>query len=288
MRFGISSHVFHDRRLAPADLEAVAAHGFTDVELFATPTHFDYRNAARVRECGGWFDDLGLAVGSVHGPICDGFDGGEWGRAWSNASGDRHHRQRAVDETLAAIDAAHTLGCSTIVLHLGLPRSQPVPPGDNDAGVLRQSLHALLEPAAAAGIRLALEVIPNDLSTPNALADLLDGEDAIDAGICLDLGHAHLMGGIAEAAETLAGAIVTTHVHDNNGRDDEHLVPFSGTIDWPSALTVLWKVGYGERLVFEVAGDGDAADVLTRTVGARTRLQAILDELAEPMVFEAP
>jgi sugar phosphate isomerase/epimerase len=289
MRFGISSHLFHARRLAPADLETLVRQGFTDIEIFATPTHFDYRDPSRVRELRGWLDDLGLKAGSMHGPICDGFRGGVWGQPWSNASGDRTHRQQAVDETLAAIEAAERLGCETIVLHLGLPRPQPLPPGDNDARSLRRSLDALAEPAAASGVRLAFEVIPNDLSTPEALADLVTGEDAFgEAGVCLDVGHAHLMGGVAEAAETLSGAIVTTHVHDNDGRDDQHLVPFGGSIDWPAALTALWKVGYANRLVFEVADTGDPADVLARTVGARARLQAILNELAEPMMFEEP
>ena len=46
------------------------------------------------------------------------------------------------------------------------------------------------------------------------------------------------------------------------------------------------KVGYSGPLVFEVADHGDSAKVLTRTVGARRRLQAILDDLATPMDFE--
>jgi sugar phosphate isomerase/epimerase len=63
-------------------------------------------------------------------------------------------------------------------------------------------------------------------------------------------------------------------------------VPPAGTIDWPAALTALWKVGYGGPLVFEVADHGDAAGVLSRLVGARQRLQAILSDLAQPFDFD--
>ena len=38
--------------------------------------------------------------------------------------------------------------------------------------------------------------------------------------------------------------LIATHVHDNRGRTDDHLVPFEGTIDWPAALTAVQKVGY--------------------------------------------
>jgi sugar phosphate isomerase/epimerase len=287
MRFGLSTHLFHGERLTAGHVETIAASGFDLVEVFATRTHFDYRDPRRAAELRGWLDAAGVAAGSMHAPICASFTGGVWGRAFSNASSRAADRQEAIDETRAALDAARVLGCHAIVLHLGLPQGQPVPPGDNDPGALRRSLEALAEPAAAAGVRLALEVIPNALSTPEAILDVLDRIELGDAGICLDVGHAHLLGpnGAPEAAETLSGHIITTHVHGNDGRHDDHLVPFEGTIDWPATLMAMWKVGYAGPLVFEVADRGDAAGVLARTVRARTRLQAILEDLARPMEF---
>jgi hypothetical protein len=48
----------------------------------------------------------------------------------------------------------------------------------------------------------------------------------------------------------------------------------------------MWKIGYEGNFVFEVADHGDSASILERTVGARTRLQAILKGLAEPIQFD--
>jgi sugar phosphate isomerase/epimerase len=286
LRFGLSTHLFHNERLERAHLDAIAAAGFAEVEIFATRSHVDYHDRRRILELSSWFRETGLTATSMHAPICDSFSGGAWGRAYSNASTRAAARQEALDETLAALEAARHLGCRTLVLHLGLPRGQTIPPDDNDATSARRSLETLAGAAAVAGVRLAIELIPNALSTADALDDLLGGDLELgDAGVCLDLGHAHLLGGVPEAAETLSGHILTTHVHDNNGRDDAHLVPFAGTIDWPAALTALGKVGYAGPLIFEVAGQGGAAAVLTRTVGARTRLQAILDDLAQPLDF---
>jgi sugar phosphate isomerase/epimerase len=286
VRFGLSTHLFHGERLTRDHLQTIAAHGFDLVEVFATRTHVDYRDARRVDELRAWLDELGLTAGSMHAPICDGFAGGVWGRAFSNASTIAASREEAVAETSAALGAARRLGCSMVVLHLGLPRGQKIPAGDNDARAMRRSLESIVDAAGAAGVRLALEVIPNDLSTPDALRDLFSGDlDLGPTGICLDFGHAHILGGAAEAAETLSGHVITTHVHDNDGREDVHLAPFDGSIDWPLVLMTMWKVGYQGPLVFEVADHGDARRVLERTVGARSRLQAILDDLAQPFAF---
>lgn len=288
MRFALSTHLFHNERLEAAHLEAIAAQGFTSVEVFATRSHFDYHDRGRVHEVRGWLERHGLTAGSLHGPICESFRDGVWGRSYSNASIDSARRQEAVDEARAALEAARILGCAYVVVHLGLPAGQAGAAGDNDRRAAQKSLEDLVAAAGDLGVRLAVEVIPNDLSTPAALDHLLDADDGPDlstTGICLDLGHAHMMGGVVDAAETLAGAVIATHVHDNNGREDRHLVPGQGSIDWPMALTALWKIDYRGPLVFEVADHGDTGGVLQRVVGARARLQAILDDLAAPMPF---
>lgn len=288
MRFALSTHLFHGERLSRPHLEMIRRAGFTDIEVFATGTHVNYADEQEVSGLASLVAGLGMTVGSMHAPICDSFVGGQWGRAFSNASGSAAQRQEAVDETVRALNACRALGCGILVLHLGVPRGQTIPPGDNDRRAVQRSLEHIAEAAGSRNVRLALEVIPNDLSSPDDLVEWLDGDLELgQAGICLDFGHAHLMGGAPEAVEALAGHVITTHVHDNRGQKDDHRVPFAGTIDWTATLTAMWKIGYSERLVFEVADAGDAAAVLERTVGARTRLQAILDELAVPFTFEA-
>ncbi len=287
MAFAISTHLFHGERLTRAHFETLAAHGFDEVEVFATRSHFDYADPRAVDLVRAWLDELGLRAVSLHGPICASFSAGLWGPAFSNASGDATARRRAVEETRAALAAARALDARRLVLHLGLPQGQPIAPGDNDAGAARRSLEELALAAATAGVQLALEVIPNPLSSPLAILEWIeDGLDQGDVGVCLDTGHAHLLGGAPDAIEVLSGHIVTTHLHDNRGTHDDHLVPLAGTLDWTTTLAALWKVGYTGPLVFEVADHGDAAAVLARTVSARDRLQAILDDLLAPFEFE--
>ncbi len=65
-QFGISTHLFHEHRLSRDHLVHIAAHGFEAVELFATRSHFDYRNEQAVTELAEWLSDTRLdpALGS--------------------------------------------------------------------------------------------------------------------------------------------------------------------------------------------------------------------------------
>ena len=44
---------------------------------------------------------------------------------------------------------------------------------------------------------------------------------------------------MAEALESVRGMVATTHVHDNRGERDDHLLPYEGTIDWSATLAAL-------------------------------------------------
>jgi len=54
MRFGISTHLYHDATLSREHLATIAAHEFEAIELFATRTHVDYHDAHAVAQLGGW------------------------------------------------------------------------------------------------------------------------------------------------------------------------------------------------------------------------------------------
>src|SRR5437016_736555 len=159
MHFALSTHLFHGERLTRAHVEQIADAGFTDVELFATRTHFDYHDDRAIAEVGAWLRERQVTAGSMHAPICASFVGGAWGPAFSNASSNATARQSAIDETARAMTAAQALQCPLMVVHLGLPRGQPIPSGDNDPRALHRSLEQLAPMAAATGVQLALEVI---------------------------------------------------------------------------------------------------------------------------------
>jgi sugar phosphate isomerase/epimerase len=265
--------LFHGARLDRDHLVEIAAHDFDTVEVFATKTHFNYHDPAAAAQLAEWLDDTRLTLNSLHAPICASLVGGVWGDVFSTAVGDEARRRKAMDEARAALALAATVPYKYLVVHLGVPTLGDVPTvGDNNRQAARRSVEELHEAASAAGVRLALEVIPNPLSNAEALVHLIEEDlELADVGICLDAGHAFIMGDVVDTIETCSGHLVTTHLHDNGGKTDDHLVPFDGGIDWPSALLAMQKIGYDGAWIFEVADTGSAKDVLKRTARARDR-----------------
>jgi sugar phosphate isomerase/epimerase len=150
--------------------------------------------------------------------------------------------------------------------------------GDNSRDAARRSIEAIHDEARRVGVRLALEVIPNALSTPESLVALIEEDlDDLDVGICVDVGHAHIMGDLGDAIEHCSGHILTTHLHDNRGKSDDHLAPGQGTIDWPATLMGFQKVGYDGVWMFEVANTSDPRTVLEKVEKARKRFESLLD-----------
>jgi sugar phosphate isomerase/epimerase len=84
------------------------------------------------------------------------------------------------------------------------------------------------------------------------------------------------MGDLEDAMELVSGGLTTTHVHDNRGKHDDHLLPFDGKIDWPTALMSLEKVGYEGLIMFELANTSTPRQILERTVEVRRRFEEIV------------
>lgn len=279
MRFAVSTLLYLRQRLAREHLLELAEFGFREVELFAALGHFDYHDARAIDDLAGWLADAGLRLHSVHAPIADRVANGQWGQPLSTAAADEAARTRAVREAQAAAAIAARIPFGFLVLHAGLPDAMLPAGEDNGVAAARRSIEEIGAAAAPAGVKLAVEVIPNRISEADRLVGML--EDEVDlpppgAGICLDLGHAFLMGDVADTIETVSGHLITTHVHDNRGKADEHFVPFDGRIDWATALMSLRKVGYEGALVLELADTDSPRAALERARDARKRFEEIL------------
>jgi sugar phosphate isomerase/epimerase len=273
----MSTHLYHGLRLNRAHLLEIASYGFEAVELFATRSHFDYHNAAAVANLQEWLADAGLELHGVHAPITESFLGGHWGPAMTVASVEPDRRAVAVGESEQALYIARRIPLKVLVVHLGFPRTQSASPNDNSRDAARRSIEQLQQAASPLGVRVAVEIIPNELSRAGSLVHFVEEDlEAPEVGICLDFGHAHLDGDVLDAIETVSGHLITTHVHDNRGRSDDHLVPFEGTIDWPAAMTAVQKVGYDQTLLFEIAAHGSPKDTLVKAQKARHKLERLL------------
>jgi sugar phosphate isomerase/epimerase len=274
--FGISTHLYVADRLDREHLVEIAAHGFDAVEVFAVKSHFDYRDRRAAIALAEWLDDTRLKLHSMHAPIARDYVRGAWQENLSLAAHDEARRKAAVEEALATLEVAAAVPYATLVLHGGVPEPYGSA-ADNHLASMVKSLEELAPAAARHGVRLAVEVIPNAISTAAALVQLVESEVANRVlGICMDVGHARLMGDVVEAIETCSGHLITTHLHDNRGRSDDHLVPGKGVIDWDAAMLAFQKIGYDGAWMFELMATPERKAMLEQAVKARERFEALL------------
>jgi sugar phosphate isomerase/epimerase len=250
----VSTHIHIRERLNPGILERMAAGGVAGIELFAMRGHFDYDNPQQLREIAGWFDSReGVACQSMHAPL---FASGEWGR-WDSpplniAGRERKERIEAMDEIKRAIAVAEVLPFRFLVVHIGMQGEAFDEHKFEGAMTSIEHLRAFAKPL---GVRLLVENIPNELTAPEKLVELIRTLHYDDIGVCLDIGHAHLEPGVEAAIETLKPLIRSVHVHDNPGMKDEHLWPGEGTIDFRRTMEMLRTAPQVPALVLEIEGD---------------------------------
>jgi sugar phosphate isomerase/epimerase len=160
-----------------------------------------------------------------------------------------------------------------------------------------RSLRRALRRCATLGVRIAVEnlapVYPGVeyvCHDPGAVADLVRRLDSEYAGVCLDVGHAHIAAQLAgcEILELVAPAlehVLVFHVHDNLGararapcrggieplRLDLHLPPGAGTVPWREIAPAVLAHAAPVQLEVHPAGRPEPGTlaILTREVFRR-------------------
>jgi len=249
MRRILSTYRYVHQPLSREMLQAIAQAGIHGVEIFCASSHFTYRSPEALRELGGALGEFGLTLHSLHSPTeRNSSPGRDSGIPISISETERVRRVDAVDEVKRAIDVAETVPFRYLVQHLGTGR-QEADPRRYDAAF--SSLEHLSLFAKQRGVTIAVENTPNELGSPASLVQFVK-ETRLDLRFCFDIGHAHLDAGVAESFELMRSRVATTHIHDNHGEKDEHLLPYAGTIDWDTALGAFAKAPEPLPLVLEL------------------------------------
>ncbi len=233
----LSTYLFINRKLTPELIGGAAETGATAIELFCSRGHFDYRSGDDARALGSWLTGKNMTLHSIHSPTTRDFQlSRESGIPLSISDPERLRRQEAVDEIKRALDMVEHVPFRYCIQHVA--RSRDIPDGRKwDAAF--SSLEHLSLFARQRGVTLAIENTPGEMATPANLKNFLEQTRLTSVKLCFDAGHAHLEGGVLPALETVRDLIVTTHIHDNHGERDEHLLPYEGTIDWAATVPAL-------------------------------------------------
>lgn len=233
----LSTHLFVRHRLTTVWLERVWDAGFPSVEIFCARQHIDYRDRAQINELGHWFKDSPLKMHSLHSPM---YSDDVWGRSGPQAVIDitepsKARRMNMVDEIKRALEIAEVVPFRYLIQHVGVS-GEEMDERRLDSGF--SSLDEIRVFAAQRGVEVLLENIPNAFSSAARLNDFL-AQTHLNLNYCFDVGHAHLSNGISAEFELMKTRIRSTHLHDNDGKEDQHLFPKRGSIDWTAAIRLL-------------------------------------------------
>ena len=290
-RFGVSTHLYHDQRLDRDHLVEIAAHGFDCIELFATRTHFDYHDSVAGRAAGRvarrHAADAATRCTRRSAPASS---TAQWGETFSNAIADDERRRKALAEAEAALAIAQTIPyrASRRASRRARTSLKPAAVGQQPRRRAAQRRRAARDGRAgrrATGARShsqrAVDARKRSSRSSRTTSRARRSASAWTSATRF------LMGDLGDAIEACSGHLVTTHLHDNRGKTDDHLTPGEGTIDWPATLMSLQKIGYDGTWMFEVANtstpESRAREDATRR--AATVRDAARSELREP---EAP
>ena len=272
---GISTGCFWQTSIFDC-LEEIRNSGFGRIEICSWPAHLDYHDKDKVLSAACLIDKLGLETYSFHAPFSDHID---------ITSPDAGAREFALKELLHAAEAAAILKVRYFVIHPGpekatLPEHERFWRLENAVGVLNRAYAH----CRRLGIGLVLEnMLPHLFAgRTRDLLWILGALDTIEAGICLDTGHAHLGEDLTAVVHKLSGHLWMVHASDNRGQYDDHLAPGDGEIDWASFLAHLYSLHFNGALIMEIGGSGDPKDVMASARRGRSYLRDLSHRIRVP------
>jgi len=146
---------------------------------------------------------------------------------------DAEFRGFSVRSLSENIDFAAAINAGDVVLHSKYkPDCFPFTKSKRAARYLT-ALEMLLRQAERRQVRLLVE----NVSDPNPawINYLLEKLPSTNLAACIDIGQINYFGqkNIAEMIAGIGANIASYHIHDNDGSDDQHRHPQSGSVNWP-------------------------------------------------------
>ena len=212
--------------------------GFEIIALGGMANHSGYPTIKGRVKIKKLVKENGLKINSVHSPI-------EGGQLFSL---DEAKRRESINQCKMAIDAAFDLNVEIVVIHSGV--GSPERNIQNkiiNKGI--ESIGVLADYSSDKQVKLAVENTTGENS-----AEILEGvlaEFSGDpVGFCYDVGHENVNGKCFQTLEKFGNRLLTTHLHDNFGKDS-HMLPYEGNIDWDRFKRVFYNLNYSGNLLLE-------------------------------------
>ena len=207
----------------------------TETELFSASADEFERMVACDRKL---IEDCGLEVFQTHGP---------W--RYPPRDGSEEERAERFEKMSKAVYGTALLGCSRFVIH-------PIMPWGTGAQELQQLydinlefMSRLAEVGSQHNVVICLENMPMfnfPMAPPAVCLELAKDVNSPWLKLCLDTGHCTTQQVNPADAVRMIGKdmLYALHIHDNDGTDDKHWVPFTGIIDWDDFKDALQEIKF--------------------------------------------
>lgn len=175
-----------------------------------------------------WLEDYGLQLLDLHGSA---------GREKNWASEQEYQRLAGVELVKNRIEMTAYLSADVTIMHV---------PGDPDSAPIRKSLDELEPLARERNVRIAIEN-----GNFEAVRKLLSEYDPDYAGLCYDCGHGNMIPDGLDHLEAIKDRLISVHLHDNDGKSDQHKLMFSGTVNWERLARIMAISAYAKCVSME-------------------------------------
>ena len=166
-----------------------------------------------------------------------------------------------------SVRACAMLCVPTMILHLS---AGDTPPPPSEIGLRRYT--RVCKEAERLGINVAFE----NLRKTDYLRYIFAHLDSPARKFCYDSGHENLYDHGEGVLEEFAQDLVAVHFHDNFGTHDDHVLPFSGTIDWQKLCTRLKNINFSLPITLELKASGIGVGYAKQAFDAACKIEQLL------------
>ena len=171
---------------------------------------------------------------------------------------DPDERKRWLLAMKKSIRGTHTLGCSRFIVHPLMPYMYTAEHADEVWTMNEEFFAELSDYAKDYDVTVCLENMPFQnfpISTAEHCVKMVDKLGKDNLKICLDTGHAAIFEGsnVAKAVKTIGHRLEALHIHDNMGKEDQHLIPGDGIINWDAFSEALKEIGFDKVVSLETS-----------------------------------
>ncbi len=263
LEYGLKSSV---DMLSAAGYDAIDFSQF-DKEIYNADFGDDYYTELRK-----YAESKGVYFNQSHAPFGSSFE-------------DKERTAKRFTEITRAMKRASLLGVRNIIVHPCQHLKYNTPGNPEILFEYNMDFYSRLVPYCEEyGIKVALEnmwqhtgmINHSTCSRPDEFIRYLDELNNDCFVACLDIGHAALVREDPDQFIKRLGAkrLKCLHVHDVDGTNDSHTLPFFGVVDWHKVMSALAEIGYDGEITFEadnffnnkpVELYGDCAKLMAKT-----------------------